>query len=783
MSLYHAQQFNAARLLQNILTNFLIDDAKVQSFFPFVLETIIHHRLLSQSTDASTVTGTADGSMPFHKWCTRINSLLHSKVSGARWAGICLIKVSIEQSHDLYLENLGSWCSALLSLLAVGIPNNVLKPEPLSIHEAAINTLSIMFGKTQDKSELQREITSIHLPKFNTSMMNLCANRELLVCPCAYADMFFMITTTPAYSPAHSQPTIFPALSRSVTAFPTTFRPIADNCKKLCLTFLDGAHDNNPLLVQSATQCLATLNHAGGKASSAELWIGTTNRLIGSVHVALDRLLDSIEEESKLMDTYQSFEMPPVSPDYVIAFPILFNRVNSLNEAICSMLSANDHLVPHLRLFSSILLRLLSQNRNRRSVRSSVYHLVVLCLEKFGIGMVEMTCNPLLNALLEDIRMPERKSAAITANLRTSSGKKSNKKRKAELTNSDALAVADTFIESPTLELQVAAFEVLKQLLMVGGSAITPSHRSSIDSLLISRLLLLSQGMSKSDDQYHLLIKLKIYECLLASVLAPSETQASVLPYALRLFSAGQNEQSGQIRSFCSQALTICDLIIHSRLPPIQRSVTIPISPVYVPGFTLVTGEREPVTEAMDENDERSTSGTTGAFGGSSFPPTSLAVSHKPQATIVTGFSQQVSAGMPVVALVAPSSSAWGKPQEVLPEATLASSAITPEKPLSTITESKSEWQTPVEPKKPKDDPESRVIEEMATIPAAQLPTKLDSYSESNKRMIPEDFAEPSSSSSRPRQTRAASDDEDEDFEIPEIDMEGPDSDVETDDP
>lgn len=42
--------------------------------------------------------------------------------------------------------------------------------------------------------------------------------------------------------------------------------------------------------------------------------------------------------ETKPMDSYQSLEMASVSPDYVVAFPILFKRVGALNEAICSML-------------------------------------------------------------------------------------------------------------------------------------------------------------------------------------------------------------------------------------------------------------------------------------------------------------------------------------------------------------------------------------------------------------------------------------------------------------
>ncbi|RUS18866.1 hypothetical protein BC937DRAFT_88252, partial [Endogone sp. FLAS-F59071] len=675
------------------------------------------------------------------------------------------------------------------------------KPEPVFVHDATIDTLSILFGKTQDKPELQREIVSRHLPKFNASLMALSANVELL-------------------------PTIFPALSQSITAFPNTFRPVADNCKSLCLTFLDGTHGNEPALVQSAAQCLAALTHIGGKANSARLWSGTVNQLIGSVHTTLDRLLDSVEEETKPMDSYQSLEMAPVSPDYVVAFPILFNRVGALNEAICSMLStstllpvqlpinhiinllcriynvyegslmaqhkdrneylcllsglpmlhltankvfasllhcANDHLIRYLRLLSNILLRLLSQNHDRRAVRSSTYHVVAICLEKFGIGMIDIMCTPLLNALLEDIRIPERKAAVIAANLGASSGKKSSKKRKAEITNSDALSASTNFVESPALELQLAAFEVLRLLLAAGGHSISLLHRYSIDNLLVSRLLLLSQSMPSSDDQYHLLIKLKLYECLLASVLAPSETQANVLTYALQLFSAGQNEQSGQIRSLCSQALTICDLILHSRMPPIQRSATLPVPPVYVSGLTMVDDEGGIDGEIMDEDDDR---------------PTLVAKdAHKPQ--VEMGRFQQ----SPVVEPVVPS--VPGQLSLAVSIAVSGSVHVQQGTPVSVVTEGKIENQEHSGPTKWTDVGESGSTGKSAVIPSANasnIMKKSEPYTDTRKRAMPKDFAE--SSSVQTRETReAASDSENEDLdEMPEIVMEGPDSDVEDDD-
>ncbi|CAG8834518.1 36385_t:CDS:2, partial [Racocetra persica] len=109
---------------------------------------------------------------PIHKWCTHINSLLQSKVSGAKWAGVSFVKISIQQSEILFTQNLQSWSSALLTLLT--------RPESTLILSDVILMLSNMFEKTINKPELQREVTSHQLPRFNMTLLNLSENKELL---------------------------------------------------------------------------------------------------------------------------------------------------------------------------------------------------------------------------------------------------------------------------------------------------------------------------------------------------------------------------------------------------------------------------------------------------------------------------------------------------------------------------------------------------------------------------------------------------------------------------
>jgi rRNA processing/ribosome biogenesis len=60
------------------------------------------------------------------KWLTRINSLVHSKDPGARWAGLSIACQTAIFSRELLLENSRGWVSAALPLLSVRVSIHTL---------------------------------------------------------------------------------------------------------------------------------------------------------------------------------------------------------------------------------------------------------------------------------------------------------------------------------------------------------------------------------------------------------------------------------------------------------------------------------------------------------------------------------------------------------------------------------------------------------------------------------------------------------------------------------
>lgn len=254
--------------------------------------------------------------------------------------------------------------------------------------------------------------------------------------------------------------------------------------------------------------------------------------------------------------------------------------------------SSGQEMMRYSKLFSRILLRLLSEHKQKRALKSSVYKLIALCLEKCGYAFAESIHKPLIASILEDLQIIEKKAAGFATT--NNQQKKSHKKRRTDVTNSDALS--NKLVSAASTEVQIAALQTLDTLLQVFGFAMENGQRSSVDGTVLSRLIQIIQPTDMSDEEV-ILVKAELYQCLISSVSHPIETQASILPHASRLFSAGINDQSHQLQVICKKGLAICDLIMHSRLPPIQR-VLPKASPI------VVVTTQEIVEEDEEEEQE-----------------------------------------------------------------------------------------------------------------------------------------------------------------------------------
>ncbi|KAI7858687.1 rRNA processing/ribosome biogenesis-domain-containing protein [Circinella umbellata] len=580
--------------LSRILNDYLADESRVSNFLPFILEAINNNNLLIDQHNEQD-----DASILKRKWTVRLNALLASKQVSTRWAAISLIKETCQQSESLYINGVQSWTSQLLGILA--------KPETNMILTLTIETLCILFEKTIGKTELHNEITVKSLPRFNQLLLSTSRNSQLM-------------------------PVTFTALSKNIELFPTMSRNIMDQILKLYISCLDNDEtDVSPFLLG---RCLATGCRTSTKTNYATQWQETLMKLVGSIHQALDRLFDTIdEEEDTVSNRVSGYPLSATPPDYVESFPVLLRRIRYIQDTIAAylslktmvpvgvpighlmklccriynvyqgcvmkeykpkdeyaclmtclpelhlstnkllaslLLSADIGMVQYAKLLARILLRLLSENNKKRAVKISVYSLISLCMQKFGYAFADTILKAVITSAIGDLKAIEQKKVDVVLSNKKTSGKK----RRAEQISSDAFSTQNSILYQPC-DIQIAALETLYNMMTLHGNSMDLGLRTSIDTIIVSRILQ-SATMNDNKQEGSLDVKCYLYKCLLSSVMSPNINQASLLPHAIRLFNGGLNDETHELRVICAQGLAICDLCMHTRMPPIQRVQPMP---------------------------------------------------------------------------------------------------------------------------------------------------------------------------------------------------------------
>ncbi|KAG0270485.1 hypothetical protein DFQ27_005563 [Actinomortierella ambigua] len=683
----HVILASPANLLHTLLRNYLRDDATVKDHVPLVLETISHYKLLQDKN-------TNDQ----HKiWAQRLRSLLESQQTGARWAGACFVRITMQQSHALFADHVRTWATLLVGILS--------RPESTTTVEATISTLIDLFERTAKRPDLQSDITSKFLQDFHRHLLTHIGKKELL-------------------------PTIFRAFTSSFIHFPTTSRgrskggPISeikefktghkdadaktiDNIEKLCIAYLDGRFEHEPELVKAAATCLASVHFTNSSKPEerAEFWRSNVQDIIKLMHLCLNGLYTTVEDkvdETQLTVKNSNYSnMSALAKDPAQQYPLLTGRFTSLATGLAAFLTcatpypvaipmksiltllarvydvsskramsdshgldrddyftlmvlvpalhlaankmlktliavAEDHLVPHMSVLARISTQGLRHNASSRMLRASTYDLIEACIRAFGYPYIKRLQDPLMAALLDDLRMPSSRvlnplelgaASSSTAgqaghrqqnNWRQKGGASGGKHNKGGRSQDGATAAAGATQEdivSP--QVFAAALSVLSVVFTTAGPNLAAATRASADTLLVTHLLN-SQHQANPIEQvdypfYTPVIRASLYRLLVASLSAPGDTLSSLLSLSVGIFKTGLMDPECHVRDVCSLALTTCDLLMHSRLPPMQRARTIqkkgdkavqdPAMAVFG-GFEAPGAVKAEPTEEEDEEEE-----------------------------------------------------------------------------------------------------------------------------------------------------------------------------------
>ncbi|XP_041638418.1 proline-, glutamic acid- and leucine-rich protein 1 isoform X2 [Cheilinus undulatus] len=231
----------------------------------------------------------------------------------------------------------------------------------------------------------------------------------------------------------------------------------------------------------------------------------------------------------------------------------------------------------------------LGQQRAYSSVRVSVYKTLELWVQVGGASASVLQGSPghselLFSQLLSDIT-PGAESIKLRAGLSADvvPGGKPGPRRTKPLVMADSVSPSlqrkgDQLANQDTC---LSALRALRQIVLTSGTLLKDDVHKRLHEVVLPLCVRLQQqqsGCSTSCEsaggisgQYSsALSRRELYRLLLALVLVPSPCWPPPLTCAVSILSSGRTDRNLKVSSFCSEALTICNALLHPRVPPIS---------------------------------------------------------------------------------------------------------------------------------------------------------------------------------------------------------------------
>ncbi|XP_058481600.1 proline-, glutamic acid- and leucine-rich protein 1 [Solea solea] len=290
----------------------------------------------------------------------------------------------------------------------------------------------------------------------------------------------------------------------------------------------------------------------------------------------------------------------------LLVLPII--HANTLDVLAALIMAARCSMVQYTvvlqRLFSQTLSAWtppheasVGQQRSYSSVRVSVYRTLELWVQVAGASANIVQGSPghselLLGHLLSDIT-PGADSVKLRAGLSADvvpGGKPGPRRTK-------PLVMADT--GGPSLQRKgdhvanqdtcLSALRALRQIILTSGALLKDDIHKRLHDMVLPLCVRLQQQLSSSNTacepaggiggQYSsALTRQELYRLLMSLVLVPSPSWPPPLTCAVSILSKGRADRNLKVSTFCTEALAICNSLLHPRTP----SIALPLPPLTV---------------------------------------------------------------------------------------------------------------------------------------------------------------------------------------------------------
>ncbi|KAM3850466.1 proline-, glutamic acid- and leucine-rich protein 1 [Diretmus argenteus] len=259
----------------------------------------------------------------------------------------------------------------------------------------------------------------------------------------------------------------------------------------------------------------------------------------------------------------------------------------------------------------------LGQQRAFSSVRVSVYKALELWVQVGGASSSILQGNATHSELLFGHLLGDITPGAESFKLRTGpasgllvpAGKPGPRSRKIMVPDPSSLQRKGDLLANQ--DTCLSALRALRHIILTSGTMLKDDIHKRLQDVVLPLCVRLQQQSSSSvsgdpaggvSGQYSgAAPRRELYRLLLALVLVSSPRWPAPLPCAVSIFSRGRTDRSLKVSSFCIEALTVCNSLLHPRtpsislpLPPLTLKPT-PTAPVLTPsqvpssGLTLPT--------------------------------------------------------------------------------------------------------------------------------------------------------------------------------------------------
>ncbi|WBW75239.1 Rix1 complex Armadillo-type fold Rix1 [Schizosaccharomyces osmophilus] len=532
-------------------------------------------------------------------WCTSLTRMLHHKDFRLRWSAIILIDCTISQSYECLIEHGVTWVKLLIQLLN--------RPELPRTLESAISTVSKIFISSSGKPGITRELVTPNLSSFITACLRVGETGKCLE-------------------------TIFVCLYQILLHHAPTFRPISSSIKKLCIQVLEENEIIDSPLKKKAAVLYASLYRCQGKGNLSDNWKKDFINTIQEYHVALNFLFNLVIEEQTYADAARDEELsfPKIKGHYEECYQMALQRCRNLHLVLMSFLSTKteksvsmpvSHLLDLIRRIYAVQLSSSVKSTIESSIQALLFmvlphlhtlanelsrKLLAVCPSSLMLVLSSMldyvndcllseathdgvfcTSLQLISDFLEkmhaDIPLPKYENVValalerITESQNRASGEavesgpdqmRATKKRRtlAGSQTGDSLISSVSSGFSMDDRCLTHCFSFLSSVLK-NSISLPRMLRTKIDRTILQLVL----AKPTPDALTHL------HDLLIASILAPGDCQAIILPHALHVLTGplGIMHASPVVSSHAGQYLKTFEVLLHPRFPPLQKRLPV----------------------------------------------------------------------------------------------------------------------------------------------------------------------------------------------------------------